>query len=63
MSASNINVIISGTTAVVRVQVVDPWTANNIFHWLNWTLLVNWYALKIRPQNSEIAQQFSSNVS
>ena len=63
MSASNINMIISGTTAIVRVQVVDPWTTNNTSHWLNWTPLVNWYALKIRPQNLEIAQQFSSNVS
>ena len=62
MSASNINVIISGTTAVVRVRFVDPWATNNISHWLNWTPLVNWYALEIRPQNSEIEQHVSSNV-
>ena len=62
MSASNINVIISGTTAVVRVRFVDPWATNNTSHWLNWTPLVNWYALEIRPQNSEIEQHVSSNV-
>ena len=62
MSANNIDVIISGTTAIVRVRFVDPWATNNTFHWLNWTPLVNWYALKIRPRNSEIEQHFSSNV-
>ena len=62
MSASNINVIISGTTAVVQVWVVNPWATNNTSHWLNWTPLVNWYTLKIWPQNSEIEQHFSSNV-
>ena len=60
ISASNINVIISGTTAIVRVQFVDLWATNNTFHqWLNWTPRVNWYALKIRPRNSEIEQHFS----
>ena len=63
MSANNINVIISGTTAIVRVRVVDPWATNNTFNWLNWTSLVNWYALKFQPRNSEIKQHFSSNVS
>ena len=63
LSANNINLIISRTTAIVRVRFVDPWAANNTFHWLNWTPLVNWYALKIRPRNSEIEQRFWSNVS
>ena len=63
MSASNINVIISGTTAIVRIRFVDPWTTNDTFNWLNWTPLVNWYTLKIRPRNSEIEQHFSSNFS
>ena len=63
MSAKNINVIISGTTAIVRVRFVDPWTTNNPFHWLNRPPLVSWYALKIRSRNSEIEQHFSSNVS
>ena len=63
MSANNINVIISGTTAIVWVRFVDPWATNNTFHWFNWTPLVNWYALKIWPQNSKIEQHFSSNVS
>ena len=63
MLTSNIIEIISGTTAIVRVRFVDPWATNNTFHWLNWTPLVNWYALKIRPRNSEIEQHFSSNVS
>ena len=65
MSANNINVIISGTTvtAIVRVRFVDPWATNNTFHWLNWTPLVNWYALKIRSRNPEIEQQhFSSTL-
>ena len=59
MSANNINVIISGTTAIVQVWFVDPWATNNTFHWLNWTPLVNWYAFKIRPRNLEI-EHFSS---
>ena len=62
MSANNINVLISGTTAIVRVRFVDPWATNNTYRWLNWTLLVNWHALKIRPRNSEIEQYFSSNI-
>ena len=62
LSASNINGIISRTTAIVRVRFVDPWATNNTFHWLNWTPLVNWYASKIRPQNSKI-EHFSSNFS
>ena len=62
MSANNINVIISGTIAIVRVRFVDPLATNNTFHWLNWTPLFNWHALKIRPRNSEIEQHFSSNV-
>ena len=61
--ANNINVIISGTIALVRVRFVDPWATNHTFHWWNWTPLVNWYALKIRPQNSEIEYYYSSNVS
>ena len=61
MSTSNIHVIISGTTAIVRVQLVDPWATNNTFNGLNWTSLVNWYALKIRPRNSKIEQQFQLN--
>ena len=28
MSANNINVIISGTTAIVRARFVDPWATN-----------------------------------
>ena len=40
MSANNINVIISGTTAIVRVRFVDLWATNITFHWLNWTPLV-----------------------
>ena len=48
-SVNNINAIISGRTAILRVRFVDPWGINNTFHWLNWTPLVNWYALKIRP--------------
>ena len=63
MSVNNINVIISGTIAIVRVLFADPWANNNTFHWLNWTLLVNWYALKIRPRDSEIEQHVSSNIS
>ena len=49
ISANNINVIISETavTAKVRVRFVDPWATDNTFHRLNWTQLVNWYALKI----------------
>ena len=63
MSANNIiNVIISGTTAIVRVRFVDSWATNNTFHWLNWTPLVNWYTLKIRSQNSETEQYFSPNI-
>ena len=61
MSANNINMIISGTTAIVRVGFVDSWATNNASCWLNWTLLVNWYAFKVWP--SEIEQHFSSNVS
>ena len=53
LSANNINMIISGQTAIVRVWFVDPWTSNNTFHWLNWTPLVNLYALKITSRNSE----------
>ena len=62
---TNAYLIISGTPAIVRVRFVDPWVTNNTctFHWLNWTPLVNWYALKIRPRNSEIEQHVSSNVS
>ena len=63
ISANNINVIISGTTAIVRVWFVDPWASDNTSHWLNWTPLVRRYALKIRSQNSEIEQHFSSNAS
>ena len=63
LSANNINVLISGTTAIVRVRFVDPWATDNTFHWLNWTPLVNWYILKIRPRNSEMTEHFSSNVS
>ena len=63
VSPNNIKVIILGTTAIVRIRFVDPWATYNIFHWLNWTPLVHWYALKIRPDNSEIEQNFSSNVS
>ena len=63
MSANNINVIISGTTAIVRVWVIDAWGTNSSFLWLNWTPLVNWYALKIQHRNSEIEQHFSSTVS
>ena len=62
LSANNINMIIS-TIAIVRVRFVDPWATNNTFHWLNWTPLVNWHTLKIRPRTSEIEQHFSSNVS
>ena len=29
MSANNINMIISGTAAIVRVRFVDPWATNN----------------------------------
>ena len=61
MSANNINVIISGTTAIIRVRFA-PW-ATNTFHWLNWTPLVNWYALKIRPRNSEIEHFFIKRYS
>ena len=63
MSANNFNVIISEITATMRVRFVDPWTTNNTFHWLNWTPLVNWYALKIRFRTSETEQHFASNVS
>ena len=65
MSADNINLIISGTTvtAIVRVRSVDPSATNNIFHWLIWTPLVNWYAFKISSRSSEIEQHFSSDVS
>ena len=62
MSANDINVIISGTAAIVRVRFVDPWATNNTFHWLNWAPLVSWYALKIRPRHSKI-EHFSPNVS
>ena len=62
LSANNVNVILSGPTAIVQVWFVDPWATNNTFHWLNWTPLVNWYALKIPSRNSEI-EHFSSNVS
>ena len=58
LSANNINEIISGTTVIVRDWFVDPWATTNTFHWLNWTPLVNWYALKIRPRNSEMEQHF-----
>ena len=63
MSVNNINMIISETTAIVRVRFVDHWATNNIFHWLNWTPLVNWYALKIRPRKSGKEQNYSSKVS
>ena len=63
MLANNINMIISGTTAIVRDRFVYPWATNNTFLWLNWTPLVSWYALKIRPWNSEIEQHFSYHVS
>ena len=29
MLANNVNVIISGTTAIVLVRFVDPWATNN----------------------------------
>ena len=57
MSANNINAIISGTTAIVRVR-FGPWATNNTLHWLNWKLLVNLYVLKIRPRMWEIVQHF-----
>ena len=57
MSVNNINVITSGTIAIVRVLFADPWANNNTFHWLNW------YALKIRPRDSEIEQHVSLNIS
>ena len=50
MSANNINVIISGTAATVRVRFA-PWATNNTLHWLNWAPPVSWYALKIQPRN------------
>ena len=62
MSASNINVIISRTTAIVQVQFA-PWATNNTLHWLNLTPMVNWYTLKIRAHNSEIEQHLLSNLS
>ena len=62
MSANNINVIISGTTAIVWVWFVGTRATNNTFHWLNWMPLVNWYDLKISPRSSEIEQQFPWNV-
>ena len=59
MSASNINVNRNSARLICR-----PCEATfNTFHWLNWTPLDNWYALKIRSRNSEIEQRFSSNVS
>ena len=50
MSANNITMIILGITATVRVLLTDAWATNSTFHWLNWTLLVSWYALKIWPR-------------
>ena len=49
-------------TNLCRVRVA-PLATNSTLHWLNWTPLINWYALKIRPGNSEIEQHFLSNAS